>query len=345
MIRRAFIVLTFWLYSVVMGQTDPVLQQSIQVVREWLNDPQAEVEFRFHVDTSLGLSGPRNAFHFRHGIYEIIVNIDKMKIISWSIDFMDWADQARTDLPEKSEAEIIHIARDYAIQHFPYFNEFSEWETTVTPFHVETFQGKEATEYIVSFTPYVTNKLGVKIPVLTTICSVDIDPYEGKVIGFYQRHIPMTLTNLMPNFSIEEAKTRMEQAFLNLGAAQAIAIIPSEQCYEFGLVIGATQTSGLRLAYSGGAETVGSPGYEEEFGTEEEPQIWYAAIDAHTGELLYREPILGAVNERSKERLLYGSQRGYGLLFSITGQQWWLILSILIIGCLTLFWIKWKKKL
>lgn len=306
-ILLTFVVSIFWFYTLAINQTDPILQQAIRVVREWLNDPQAEIEFIFHNNTSLGLSGPRNEFCFKYGIYEIIVNINEMKITGWSIDLVDWANQVHIDLLEKNETEVLNIAYNYVIHHFPYFNKFPEWKKTIIPNFVKTFQEKEVVEYIVSFIPYIKNELNVKIPVLTTICSVEVDPYEGKIIGFYQKYIPMTLTNLTPNLSIEEAKTRMEQAFLELGAAQATAIIPStDEYHEFGLVIGATQTSGLRLAYSGGVETIGAPGYEEKFGTPEEPQVWYAAIDAHTGELFYFEKLgeMGIV----EQNLLIGKQ-------------------------------------
>ena len=336
-------ILVIYLWMTAMGQTDQVLQQAIQVVRDWLNNPQAKVEFMFHRNRSSELEGPVNDFHFEtpYYIHEIIVNLDRMKVIGWDATF-NWIEEARTDLPMKSEVEIIQIARNYAQQHFPYFHEFSEWETDVNPFDLSEFSfNKQVIKYIVSFSPIVINETGMKIPVLTTVCAVDIDPYEGRVIGYFERHMPMTVTNLTPNFSPEEAKRRIEQAFLNLGAAQASATMSLDIGLLNGLVIGATQTSGLRLAYLfDSVITVGAPGYEEEFGTEEEPQEWRAAIDAHTGELFYRVP-LGGAGEEAKERLLHGSQHKYILPFSIAiRQQWWLVVIIPIIGCLILFWLK-----
>ncbi len=340
--RQIAVMLVIYLWATAMGQTDQVLQQAIQVVRDWLNNPQAEVEFMFHRNRSSELEGPVNDFHFEtpYDIHEIIVNLDKMKVIGWDATF-NWAKEARTDLPIKNEAEIIQIARNYIQQHFPHFYKFSEWKIDIELFDLSEIFNKRVIEYIVSFSPIVTNEAGTKIPVLTTMCAVDIDPYEGRVIGYFERHMPMTITNLTPNFSPEEAKRRIEEAFLNLGAAQASATMSLDIGLLNGLVIGATQTSGLRLAYLfDSIVTVGKPGYEEEFGTEEEPQEWRAAIDAHTGELFYRVPILGSMDEKAKERLLYGSQYKYILPLSITRQQWWLIVSILIIGCLILFWVK-----
>jgi hypothetical protein len=340
--RQIAVMLVIYSWATAMGQTDQMLQQAIQVVRDWLNNPQAEVEFMFHSDRSSGLGGSVNDFHFETPYYirEIIVNLDKMKVVGWDAT-VNWVEEAKTDLPMKSEAEIIQIARNYAQQHFPHFHEFSEWETTIEPFDLSEISNKQAIKYIVSFSPIVTNGAGTKIPVLTTVCAVDIDPYEGRVIGYYERHMPMTITNLIPNFSPEEAKRRIEQAFLNLGAAQASATMSLDIGLLNGLVIGATQTSGLRLAYLfDSVITVGKPGYEEEFGTEEEPQEWQAAIDAHTGELFYRVPILGSVDEKAKERLLHNSQYRNIPLLPITRQQWWLIVGILIIGCLILFWVK-----
>ncbi len=348
MMKRIPIALTLWLYAVATCQTDPLLYQSIQVVRDWLNNPGAEVRFMFKRNKSLHLFGPQNEFVFWYEPYEIVVNIDKMKVTEWSISISWWEEQARTDLPKKSEAEIIQIARNYANQYFPHFNEFSEWEITMMPDYVATQQIQEVIEYIVSFIPYVTNEFNIRIPVLTTLCSVGVDPYEGKVISFYQRHMPMTLTNLIPNFSVEEAKSKMEQAFLNLGAAQATAWIPAtNEDYLFGLVIGATQTNGLRLAYSGGVEAVGAPGYEEEFGTSEEPSVWFAAIDAHTGELIYREPILGGAREEGlKQLLLYGLQyKQISSLFPSENQQReWVILIGLSLTVAIFLWAFWRWK-
>ena len=344
--RQIAVMLVIYSWATAMGQTDQMLQQAIQVARDWLNNPQAQVEFMFHRDRSSELVGPVNDFHFEasYYIHEIIVNLDKMKVVGWDAT-VNWAKEARTDLPmnseAKSEAEIIQIARNYVQLHFPHFHEFSEWETTIEPFDLSEYANRRVIKYIVSFSPIVTNEAGTKIPVLTTVCGVDIDPYEGKVIGYFERHMPMTITNLTPNFSPEEAKRRIEEAFLNLGAAKASATMSLDIGLINGLVIGATQTSGLRLAYLfDSVITVGKPGYEEEFGTEEEPQEWQAAIDAHTGELFYRMPILGGVDEKAKERLLHDSQYRNIPLLPITRQQWWLIVGILIIGCLIIFGMK-----
>jgi hypothetical protein len=303
----------------------------------------------FHEDRSSELIGPCNIFYLEAPYYEILVDIDKMEVVGWFVNIVDWVKEALTDLPMKSEVEIIQIARNYAEQYFPHFHEFPEWETEIAIFDESEIArsfglDKKVIKYIVIFSPFVTNEIGTKIPVLTTGCAVDIDPYEGKVIGFLKRHMPMTLTNLIPTFSPEEAKTLLEQAFLNLGAAKASAVMSSDDGLLDGLVVGATQTSGLRLAYLfDRAVTVGAPGYEERFGTEEEPQEWRAAIDAHTGELFYRQPILGSASEEARKILVHGSQRGYVLPFPQTS-WWWISIGILVVGFLLLLWTRQRKR-
>ncbi len=158
-----------------------------------------------------------------------------------------------------------------------------------------------------------------------------VDPYTGEVYGFGYKYMPMTLTNLTPNFSADEAKARIEQAFRNLGAAQVVAVmsVPEDIFLDAvdGLVIGATQTSGLRLAYVfDKVITTGAPGHEDEFGDTDHPALWRAAIDAHTGELFYREYWMGSTDEKDKQILR--SNRPF-LPFNIARKNTTLLLSAL----------------
>ncbi len=285
--------------SIVLGQ-DPLLEQAIQVVRDWVGDPQAEVVYRGSQDYSFDLEGPTNCFFFRTGNYEITVDLDTMKVVDWGLLPDAYVNSAQTDQPMLTEDEIKNIALNYAQRHFPHWDEFPYWEfVSVEKFRVTNWDdSKEAWVYIIQLSPYFINDAGQKIPVLTTMIGVSVDPYSGNVKGFSCRHMPITLTSLNPSFSAEEAKTKIEQAFKQLGAAEATAVMSSpDDPYYFmpdGLVIGATQQSGLRLAYAFDyVVTVGAPGYEDEFGDSTSPAYWRAAIDAHTGELFYRQYYLG----------------------------------------------------
>ncbi len=174
-----------------------------------------------------------------------------------------------------------------------------------------------------------------KIPFLATGCSVDMNPYSGDIIGFGYHYMPMTVKSLKPAFSPEEAKRRVEKAFLNMGAAQASAVwsdtgFPYEDLPD-GLVLGATQTSGLRLAYAFDyVLTVGTPETEDEFGTLQMPARFRAAIDAHTGELFFYEPLPGRRlgGEKEKQLLARGLKKPFNQSNMITNT---IINKILII--------------
>ena len=284
----------------------PELEQAIQVVRNWLGDPDAPVEFERADKVPIGLSGPTNEYVFNApGYSSIAVDLNTMTVVSWVKKHV-----FPTGLPLLSDEQIKNIAFNYAKANFPYFNEFPHWETDIFKFGSPLSKERGILKAVVLVTPYFINAQGQKIPFLVAGCRVNIDPYTGEVYGFGYKYMPMTLTNLTPNFSAEEAKVRIERAFQNLGAAQAVAVmsVPEDIFVDAvdGLVIGATQTSGLRLAYVfDKVITTGAPGYEDEFGDAEHPALWRAAIDAHTGELFYREYWLGSADEEDKKLLLH----------------------------------------
>ncbi len=349
-----FIVL--WASSFIVAQTQEELNQAIQVVRNWVNKPQGEVDFVMTTDGSIDLYGPRRDADFHAPGYEVTVDLTTMTVVGWRRYLFHWVKNARTDLPLLNEDQIKSIAFNYAQRHFPHFNEFPNWEITLQKGKVEDLifgTGKVAIHYLFDLHPFVTNPQGQKIPVLTTHCSVSVDPYTGEVIGFGYSHLPMTLTNLTPNFSPYEAKELVEQAFRDLGAVSAIAVMSSTEEMIFrdlpdGLVIGATQTSGLRLAYAFDyVVTVGMPGREDEFGTSDEPVFWRAAIDALTGELFHRERFLWIDGGKEKSILLKGLQRGQSKLrLFLESWQWrWGIgIIVLVMGCFFLLWARHRRR-
>lgn len=296
----------------------PILDQAIQVVRNWLGDPQAEVYFVHDVTTVEDLFGSRNEYVFNTKDYIFSVNIDTMKITSWSPNLTHYMKIVQTDLPLLNDDQLKEIAITYAKQHFLHWNEYPNWEVvSVFKARLRDLDGKKIAWFCsIEVRPYFLNEQGMKIPFLATRCDVRIDPYSGNVVGFGYDYTPMTVTDLKPAFSSEEAKRRVEQAFLNMGAAQASAVwsatgFPYEDLPD-GLVLGATQTSGLRLAYAFDyVLTVGTPETEDEFGTPQMPAKFRAAIDAHTGELFFYEALPGRMQagERDKHLLEQGLKK------------------------------------
>ncbi len=281
----------------------PELEQAIQVVRNWLGDPNAPVQFRFAEDYNVDLGGPENNFVFKTpGYRQIVVDLNTMTVVGW---LRDYEPQPGPSL--LSDEQVKNIALNYARKHCPYFDTFEHYEIKL--YKYRNVMNKNILDYVVTISPFFINNQGQKIPCLAIGCGVHIDPYTGKIYGFGYRYLPMTVTNLTPSFSADEAKEKIEQAFRNLGAAQAVAVMsdPSDPIFKAapdGLVLGATQTSGMRLAYAFDyVVTVGSPGHEDEFGDAEHPAMWRAAIDAHTGELFYREYWLGEAGEKEKQLL------------------------------------------
>ncbi len=286
----------------------PELKQAIQVVRNWLNDPQAKVRFRRHRSFSFDLCGPRNSYDFEApGYISIEVDLDTMRVVGWLKDY-----DPQPAPSQLSDEQLKNIALDYVRKHFPHFNEFEHWDVIFNKYRLRE-SPTEPWECAVSFGLYFINAQGQKIPCLPVGCGVNIDPYTGEIFGFGFSYLPITVKDLTPRFSEAEAKVRIEEAFRNLGAAQVVAVMshPGFAGWPDGLVLGATQTSGLRLAYAFDyVVTAGKPGYEDEFGTEEWPRSFRAAIDAHTGELFYAEYWIGIGGEKERQILKSRGSRG-----------------------------------
>jgi len=316
---RKWIVLPLALFIVVLPAqaheevTPEEIEQAAEVVHQWLNMPDAPLRY-FHSEVgSIGLSGPRRSVTFEAPYRWVTVDLLSMRVGRWLHYFHHWVKEARTDLPEKTEDEIRSIAWNYVQQHFAPLSEFPHWDVRLErTLESDLFfnTGKKAAVYDVDFSPYVFSAAGQRIPVLTTSCRVSVDPYTGQVLGFGFSHMPFTLTHLEPTLSLAQAKVAIEAAFRQLGATDAYAVMHSEEEANFewtpdGLVVGANQTSGLRLAYLFDYVATYAEGERaDEFGSLEEPFLWYAGIDAHTGELLYRDVYLGEATDEAKRHLL-----------------------------------------
>ncbi len=144
----------------------PILDQAIQVVRDWLGDPQAEVIFVHDIDTTEDLFGPRNEYVFfvKSRNYHISVDINTMRVVHWFIDPLIYIDNTNTDQPLIEDNVLKNIAINYAKQNFPHWNEFPYWEITSifkTRFH-NLDRTKYAWCYIIDLRPYFLDDDGKK---------------------------------------------------------------------------------------------------------------------------------------------------------------------------------------
>lgn len=87
-------------------QNCKTLNQAIQVVRNWLGDPNAVVQFKYSVDYSFDLCGPNNDYKFQAGIYCVTVDINTMTVTSWNIHPKVYVQNAQTNLPMLNEEQI-----------------------------------------------------------------------------------------------------------------------------------------------------------------------------------------------------------------------------------------------
>jgi hypothetical protein len=172
---RWFVIgLTLLANSLSWAQT-PELEQAIQVVRNWLGDPDAPVEFERADKVPIGLSGPTNEYVFEApGYHGITVDLNTMTVVAWVKEHVPLA-----GLPLLSDEQIKNIAFNYAKANFPYFNEFPHWETDIFKFGSPLAEERGILRSIVWVLPYFINAQGQKIPCLVTGCGVNIDPYMG----------------------------------------------------------------------------------------------------------------------------------------------------------------------
>ncbi len=281
---------------VVMGQQDPEwekLQQAIQVVRNWLGDPNAKVRF-YHDWKYIDYSGPQNEFVFSvykdEGAFTVDVDLKTMKVTGWCFHNWDDAYIGKVEgLPTLPEDQIRNIAINYVQQHFPHFNEFDNWEIEVRLWHIDILElHPEIKRASVFFNPYYINENGLKIRILPVFCGVAIDPYAGRVVGFSYRYRPIPSLDLTPKLTADEARLKVEQAVKEKGAPNVNVTSEPGFPWPDGLVIIATREGDIRLAYAFNAVyTWGAPRWGS---SSDDPLVWHAAIDAHTGELLYFVP-------------------------------------------------------
>jgi len=62
------------------------LNQAIQVVREWLGDPDEVVSFHGSWNLPFDLCGPSNYYEFKVLKYFVKVDLETMKVTGWYID-------------------------------------------------------------------------------------------------------------------------------------------------------------------------------------------------------------------------------------------------------------------
>jgi len=90
-----------------------------------------------------------------------------------------------TSLPEKSDNELLTIARNYASQHFPGWEDFPYWQGKILGKIKHTVYNKIVRSRIIAFCPYFINNNGNKIIFAPAACSMKIEPYEGNIISFF----------------------------------------------------------------------------------------------------------------------------------------------------------------
>lgn len=302
------IILSLLIVNGLVAQTDEqLLQEAIQVVRNFVGDQSFTPLFTDDESRIAFFEGPFRKFRFSWipGYYYIKVRVSPspMSVVSWSKTDETWLPYVNTSLPEKNNDELLTIARIYASQHFPGWQDFPYWQGKILGRIKDSGYGKVVRSRIITFMPYFMNSNGEKIVYAPAGCTISIEPYEGRIISFsWEYNLKMTLKSnqLNPTLTPSEAEAIAEQEVREWIAqilAQAGYSIPSNVVFEATLsdpsdpdqgwwgdsrlVIGATETSGLRLAYR--VDKIQA----KDANTGEVLEEWfYALIDAHTGELL-----------------------------------------------------------
>ncbi len=305
---------------------EQLLQEAIQVIRNFVGDQSLTPLFTGE-ESRCWFEGPYRIFRFSWvpGYYYIKVRVAPSPICvsSWCKTDETWLPYVNTDLPEMSDDELLALARDYASQHFPGWNDFPYWQGKIAARIKASGYGKTVRVRIVAFHPYFVNDKGDKIMFTPASISIGIEPHRGNVISFsWHYNLKMTLSKnqINPTLSPLEAEAIAEEKVRDWVAQQLAEVgysIPNNIVFEailsdpndpdqgwWGdsrLVLGATETSGLRLAYR--IDKIQA----KDVNTGEVLEEWfYAVIDAHTGEVLvYPERLSGLPesNNLSIERL------------------------------------------
>lgn len=290
------------------SQTDEqLLQEAIQVVRDFVGDQSLTPLFIGEENRIFFFEGLHRIFEFSwipgYSYIKVRVNPMPVSIVRWSKTEDTWLPYVNTNLPEKNDKELLTLAQNYAISNFPGWNDFPFWQSKIAGRIKESGYGKIVRTRIIWFQPYFVNDNCDKIIFAPAACTVCIEPYEGHIISFsWAYNLKMTLprSQLNPTISPLEAEAIAEQKVREWVAqqlAEAGYSMPSNVVFEATLsdsndpdqewwgdsrlVIGATETSGLRLAYR--IDKIQA----KNVNTGEILDEWiYALVDAHTGEIL-----------------------------------------------------------
>jgi hypothetical protein len=237
-----------------------------------------------------------------------------VSIVGWSKTEDTWLPYVNTNLPEKNDKELLTLAQNYAILNFPGWSDFPFWQSKIVGRIKKSGYGKTVRTRIIWFQPYFVNDNGNKIIFAPAACTVCIEPYEGHIVSFsWAYNLKMTLPRgqLNPTISPLEAEAIAEQKVREWVAQQLAEVgysIPSNVVFEATLsdpndpdqgwwgdsrlVIGATETSGLRLAYR--IDKIQA----KNVNTGEILDKWiYTLVDAHTGKILRYPDRVSALSE------------------------------------------------
>lgn len=313
-------VLSLLLIGGLFAQNDEqLLQEAIQVVRDFVGDQSLTPLFTDDESRISLFEGPCRKFRFSWvpGYYYLKVRVSPlpMFVVSWSKTNEAWLPYVNTNLPEKSDSELLALARNYATQNFPGWQDFPHWQGVIYGRIKNSGYGKTVRTRLVSFSPYFVNDNGEKVLFAPAGCNVQIEPYEGSVISFrwcYNLKMNLPSSQLNPTLTPLEAEAIAEQKVHDWVAqilAQEGYSIPNNIVFEAilsdpnapdqgllgdsRLIIGATETSGLRLAYRIDKIQAKDVDTGEVLG-----ELVYAIIDAHTGELLVNPSILQGLSDR-----------------------------------------------
>jgi hypothetical protein len=338
------------------SQTDEqLLQEAIQVVRDFVGDQSLTPLFTGEENRIFFFEGPHRIFEFfwipGYSYIKVRVNPMPVSIVRWSKTEDTWLPYVNTNLPEKNDKELLTLAQNYAILNFPGWNDFPFWQSKIVGRIKESGYGKIVRIRIIWFQPYFVNDNGDKIIFVPAACTVCIEPYEGHIVSFsWAYNLKMTLprSQLNPTISPLEAEAIAEQKVREWVAqqlAKAGYSIPNDVVFEATLsdpndpdqgwwgdsrlVIGATETSGLRLAYR--IDKIQA----KNVNTGEILDEWiYALIDAHTGEILRYPDRVSALPEsplRSHHSFIPSNR------FLAAGIFILIVITILVILCTLLY--------
>ena len=307
--RRALVIaLSLIAAGILNAQTDEqLLQDAIQAIRNFLGDQSITPLFTSEDKRVELFEGPFREFDFDWvpGYYGIKVRVSPppIVVVGWMKTNDAWLPHVNTNLPEKSDDELLTLARNYASQNFPGWQDFPNWQGKIMARIKDSGYGKTVRSRSIAFAPYFVNSDGEKIMFEPAGCNVGIEPHEGNIISFrWWYNLKMTLPSDRLNTTLSplEAEAIAEIAVRNWVAQQLAEegySIPNNIVFEATLadpkdpdqgwwgdsrlVVGATETSGLRLAYR--IDKIEA----KDANTGKVLEKWiYAYIDAHTGELL-----------------------------------------------------------